>query len=70
MSDKVSVTFIALPCTLRELESAIHRYGDHHGFDGKIEDAKIVGLDGVPQTVLVINEENTHGEETVRSQEG
>lgn len=64
------MTLIALPCTLRDLESAIHRYGDHHGFDGRIKDAEIAGFDGVPQTVLVINEENTHGGETAGSQEG
>lgn len=24
---------IKLPCTLADLETAIHKYGDHHGFD-------------------------------------
>ena len=28
---------VTLPCTLAELETAIHRYGDHHGFDVMID---------------------------------
>lgn len=28
---------VTLPCTLAELETAIHRYGDHHGFDVMVD---------------------------------
>ena len=27
---------ISLPCTLQELETAVHAYGDHNGFHGKV----------------------------------
>lgn len=30
------MTLITLPCTMLELETALHGYGDHHGFDGKV----------------------------------
>lgn len=28
---------VTLPCTLAELETAIHKYGDHHGFDVTVD---------------------------------
>ena len=28
---------IDIPCTLAELETAIHTYGDHEGFHGKVD---------------------------------
>lgn len=31
------MTLVRLPCTLAELETAIHKYGDHHGFDVKVD---------------------------------
>lgn len=31
------MTLLALPCTMLELETALHGYGDHHGFDRKVE---------------------------------
>lgn len=31
------MTLITLPCTMLELETALHGYGDHHGFDKKVK---------------------------------
>ncbi len=28
---------VELPCTLQDLETAIHAYGDHAGFHGKVD---------------------------------
>ena len=28
---------VELPCTLQELETAVHGYGDHNGFHGKVD---------------------------------
>lgn len=33
---KRTAFLVELPCTLQELETAIHSYGDHHGFHGKV----------------------------------
>lgn len=62
---------IGLPCTLRQLETAVHQYGDHHGFDGDIVIGDVRGLDGSMQTVILIREKDEeHGEEPVHGKEG
>ena len=33
---KRTTRLVELPCTLQNLETAIHAYGDHNGFHGKI----------------------------------
>lgn len=33
---KRTTVLVEFPCTLQELETAIHSYGDHHGFHGKV----------------------------------
>lgn len=33
---KRTTVIVELPCTLQDLETAIHSYGDHHGFRGKV----------------------------------
>lgn len=31
-----TTVLVEFPCTLQDLETAIHSYGDHHGFHGKV----------------------------------
>ena len=33
---KRTTVLIEFPCTLQDLETVIHSYGDHHGFHGKV----------------------------------
>ena len=33
---KCAARLVEFPCTLLDLETAIHAYGDHHGFHGKV----------------------------------
>lgn len=33
---KRTTVLVEFPCTLQDLETAIHSYGDHHGFHGQV----------------------------------
>lgn len=53
---KPAKKLVELPCTLQDLETAIHTYGDHEGFHGKV-DVVLVGLvDPMSKDYLAVTE--------------
>ena len=51
-------TLIArFPCTLQELETAVHSYGDHHGFHGKVVVFPMVDVGSVNMGIRVEEQE-------------
>lgn len=47
---------IELPCTLQDLETAIHTYGDHNGFNGKVEVVLDSLIDPIAKDYLAVTE--------------
>ena len=47
---------VELPCTLQELETAVHGYGDHNGFHGKVEVVLENLVDPMAKAYLAVSE--------------
>lgn len=47
---------VELPCTLQELETAVHGYGDHSGFHGKVEVVLDSLIDPMVKDYLAVTE--------------
>lgn len=52
-----TTALVELPCTLQDLETAIHSYGDHHGFSGKVVIIPSSDADGGKECIGVEEEQ-------------
>lgn len=52
-----TTSLVELPCTLQDLETAIHSYGDHRGFRGKVVAVPAVDADGGKECIGVEEQE-------------
>lgn len=47
---------VELPCTLQDLETAVHAYGDHNGFHGRVDAVLDSIVDPMAKDCLAVTE--------------